>query len=282
MQRDFTYVDDVVEGIVRVLARPAEPDPGWSGDRPDPGTSRAPYRLYNVGNDRPVELTRYIEVLEACLGRKARKTLLPLPARRRARTRADIARPGARLRLPAPDDPGGRRGALRGLVPGLLPGSMSRPPARPGHTGWSSSTSTARSARACSASLRACGGPWRRRRPVASASAWRRDGCGGPPSPGCAPSAPILPRSSTTGARCWTSRPGARCTSDAFRGPRRRGPSPWRGAIPEVQPHLYLDDRVYVGASAPADGRLRGDDGLCVRGRAVPRRRCWRAIRTSS
>jgi UDP-glucuronate 4-epimerase len=78
MQRDFTYVDDVVEGVVRVLARPPAPVPDWSGDRPDPGTSRAPYRLYNIGNDRPVELLTYIEVLEACLGRKAKKNLLPL------------------------------------------------------------------------------------------------------------------------------------------------------------------------------------------------------------
>ena len=78
MQRDFTYVDDVVEGVVRVLARAASPDPGWSGDQPDPATSRAPYRIYNIGNDRPVELLRYIEVLEACLGKTARKNLLPL------------------------------------------------------------------------------------------------------------------------------------------------------------------------------------------------------------
>ena len=90
MQRDFTYVDDVVEGVVRVLARPAVPDPAWSGRPARPGTSRAPYRLYNVGNDRPVELTRYIEVLEARLGRKARKTLLPLQPGDVPVTRADI------------------------------------------------------------------------------------------------------------------------------------------------------------------------------------------------
>lgn len=90
MQRDFTYVDDVVEGVVRVLARPATPDPAWSGDQPDPGTSRAPYRVYNIGNDRPVELTRYIEVLETRLGRKARKVLLPLQPGDVPATRADI------------------------------------------------------------------------------------------------------------------------------------------------------------------------------------------------
>jgi UDP-glucuronate 4-epimerase len=91
MQRDFTYVDDVVEGVVRVLATPPSPDPTWSGDRPDPGTSRAPYRLYNIGNDRPVELLRCIEVLEECLGRPAKKNLLPLQPGDVPATRADIA-----------------------------------------------------------------------------------------------------------------------------------------------------------------------------------------------
>jgi UDP-glucuronate 4-epimerase len=95
MQRDFTYVDDVVEGVVRVLARPAAPDPAWSGDRPDPGSSRAPYRVYNIGNDRPVELTRYIDVLERCLGRTAKRTLLPLQPGDVPATWADI-RDGAR------------------------------------------------------------------------------------------------------------------------------------------------------------------------------------------
>jgi UDP-glucuronate 4-epimerase len=77
-RRDFTYVDDIARGVVAALDRVAEPDPGWDGDNPDPATSRAPYRLYNIGNNRPVELMRYIEVLEACLGRKAQKNLLPL------------------------------------------------------------------------------------------------------------------------------------------------------------------------------------------------------------
>jgi UDP-glucuronate 4-epimerase len=90
MQRDFTYIDDVVEGVVRVLAKPPAPDPAWSGDRPDPGTSRAPYRIYNVGNDRPIELLRYIEVLEECLGRTAKKNLLPLQPGDVVVTRADI------------------------------------------------------------------------------------------------------------------------------------------------------------------------------------------------
>jgi UDP-glucuronate 4-epimerase len=90
MQRDFTYVDDIVEGVVRVLGKPAAPDPAWSGDRPDAATSLAPYRIYNIGNDRPVELLRYIEVLEACLGRKANKNLLPIQPGDVPATRADI------------------------------------------------------------------------------------------------------------------------------------------------------------------------------------------------
>ncbi len=78
MVRDFTYIDDIVEGIVRVIDRPPEPDPSWSGDSPDPATSYAPWRIYNIGNSRPVKLMRYIEVLEHCLGRKARMELLPM------------------------------------------------------------------------------------------------------------------------------------------------------------------------------------------------------------
>lgn len=77
-KRDFTYIDDIVEGVVRVLDRPATPNPEWNGDHPDPGTSRAPYRLYNIGNNEPVELMRFIEVIEACLGKKAEKNFLPL------------------------------------------------------------------------------------------------------------------------------------------------------------------------------------------------------------
>ncbi len=77
-RRDFTYVGDIVEGIVRATDRIAAPNPDWSSEKPDPGTSRGPYRLYNIGNQQPVELMRYIEVLEECLGRKAEKNLLPL------------------------------------------------------------------------------------------------------------------------------------------------------------------------------------------------------------
>src|SRR5690606_33448651 len=78
MRRDFTYVDDSVEGVVRTADRPAPPDPSWSGAEPDPGTSSAPYRVYNIGNNQPVELLRMIEILEEALGRKAEKNLLPM------------------------------------------------------------------------------------------------------------------------------------------------------------------------------------------------------------
>lgn len=78
MIRDFTYIDDIVEGVVRIIDRPPRPDPQWSGERPDPATSYAPWRVYNIGNNRPVELMRYIEVLEQCLGKKAILDLLPM------------------------------------------------------------------------------------------------------------------------------------------------------------------------------------------------------------
>lgn len=78
MVRDFTYIDDIVEGIVRVIDRPAKPDPTWSGARPDPARSYAPYRVFNIGNNKPVQLMRYIEVLEERLGRKAQLDLLPM------------------------------------------------------------------------------------------------------------------------------------------------------------------------------------------------------------
>jgi UDP-glucuronate 4-epimerase len=78
MRRDFTYIDDIVEGVVRVLDRPAEPNAGWTGEAPDPGSSYVPYKLYNIGNNQPVELLRFIEIIEECLGKKARKNLLPM------------------------------------------------------------------------------------------------------------------------------------------------------------------------------------------------------------
>jgi UDP-glucuronate 4-epimerase len=77
-KRDFTYIDDIVEGVIRTLDKVAEPNPQWQGDEPDPSTSQAPYRLYNIGSNNPVDLLRYIEILEECLGKKAEKNLLPL------------------------------------------------------------------------------------------------------------------------------------------------------------------------------------------------------------
>jgi UDP-glucuronate 4-epimerase len=78
MERDFTYVDDVVEGVCRLCDLVPEPDPAWQGEAPDPATSRAPWRLYNIGNNRPVSLLYLIEVLENCLGQKAIKDFLPM------------------------------------------------------------------------------------------------------------------------------------------------------------------------------------------------------------
>lgn len=77
-KRDFTYVDDIVEGVIRTMDHTAEPNPEWDALHPDPGTSRAPYRLYNIGNQKPVELMRYIEVIEECVGKQAKKNLLPM------------------------------------------------------------------------------------------------------------------------------------------------------------------------------------------------------------
>ncbi|WNL45598.1 NAD-dependent epimerase [Dyella sp. BiH032] len=91
-KRSFTYIDDIVEGVVRALDTVPDKDPAWRGDHPDPATSGvAPYRLYNIGNERPVELLRYIEVLERCLGRKATLQLLPLQAGDVPATEADVS-----------------------------------------------------------------------------------------------------------------------------------------------------------------------------------------------
>ena len=90
MQRDFTYVDDIVEGVVRVLDRPPASDPNWSGQAPDPATSSAPYRVYNIGNHKPVALMRVIELLEEALGKKAEKRLQPLQPGDVPATYADV------------------------------------------------------------------------------------------------------------------------------------------------------------------------------------------------
>jgi len=77
-RRDFTYVEDIAEGVVRAAERIAQPDPRWDSNAPDPASSFAPFRIYNIGNNEPVELMRYIEVIEECLGRKAQKNFLPM------------------------------------------------------------------------------------------------------------------------------------------------------------------------------------------------------------
>ncbi len=91
MVRDFTYIDDIVEGVVRVLDQTAAPDPAWSGDDPDPARSYAPYRVLNIGNNRPVELLTYISVLEEALGRKAQLELLPIQPGDVPSTMADVS-----------------------------------------------------------------------------------------------------------------------------------------------------------------------------------------------
>jgi UDP-glucuronate 4-epimerase len=90
-RRDFTYIDDIVEGVIRVLDKPAEPNPDWNGADPDTATSRAPYRLYNIGNNQPVELMHYIHTLENCLGKKAEMELLPLQPGDVPDTYADVS-----------------------------------------------------------------------------------------------------------------------------------------------------------------------------------------------
>ena len=90
MRRDFTYIDDIVEGVIRVIDNIPQPNPDWSADAPDPGTSKAAYKIYNIGNNQPVELMRFIEVLEDCLGKKAEKNLLPLQLGDVPATYADV------------------------------------------------------------------------------------------------------------------------------------------------------------------------------------------------
>lgn len=91
MTRDFTYIDDIIAGVVRVIDTPATANPAWRGDDPDPATSYAPYRIYNIGNNFRVELLRFIEVLEQCLGRKARLNMLPMQDGDVSATEADVS-----------------------------------------------------------------------------------------------------------------------------------------------------------------------------------------------
>jgi UDP-glucuronate 4-epimerase len=90
MQRDFTYIDDITEGVVRIMGRLPEPDPTWNGDNPDPGTSYARYKIYNIGNNNPVELMEFIGVIEKVLGKKAKKEFLDLQPGDVPATYADI------------------------------------------------------------------------------------------------------------------------------------------------------------------------------------------------
>jgi UDP-glucuronate 4-epimerase len=89
--RDFTYIDDIVEGVIRALDHPAEPDPAYDAEHPNPATSSAPYRVYNIGNDQPVQLMRFIELLEQNLGRTVEKRLLPMQPGDVADTWADVS-----------------------------------------------------------------------------------------------------------------------------------------------------------------------------------------------
>jgi UDP-glucuronate 4-epimerase len=90
MRRDFTYIDDIVEGVVRTADQTATSNPAWNGAAPDPGTSSAPFRVYNIGNNQPVELLTMIEILEDALGKKAEKNLLPMQAGDVPATYADV------------------------------------------------------------------------------------------------------------------------------------------------------------------------------------------------
>ncbi|GAB4153807.1 MAG: NAD-dependent epimerase [Planctomycetaceae bacterium] len=90
MRRDFTYIDDIVEGVIRVMQRIPQPNNDWSGDHPDPATSKAPYAIYNIGNHQPVELMDVISMLETCLGKTARKNLLPMQPGDVPATYADV------------------------------------------------------------------------------------------------------------------------------------------------------------------------------------------------
>jgi UDP-glucuronate 4-epimerase len=90
MKRDFTYIDDIVEGVVRVMGRPPQPNPSWDANRPDPGTSYTAYKIYNIGNNQPVELTEFIAAIEAAVGKTARKEMREMQAGDVPATYADI------------------------------------------------------------------------------------------------------------------------------------------------------------------------------------------------
>src|SRR5690606_11358226 len=91
MIRDFTYIDDIIEGVVRVLDNPAAPNPNWSGQQPDPASSYAPYRVYNIGNNNPVKLMDFIEAIEKALGKKAIKNMMEMQPGDVPSTCADVS-----------------------------------------------------------------------------------------------------------------------------------------------------------------------------------------------
>jgi UDP-glucuronate 4-epimerase len=91
MERDFTYIDDIVEGVIRVIDHIATPNPDWTGDDPDSATSYCPWRVYNIGNNNKEKLMRYIEVLEKCLGKTAQKNFLPMQQGDVPATYADVS-----------------------------------------------------------------------------------------------------------------------------------------------------------------------------------------------
>jgi len=90
LKRDFTYIDDIIEGVVRVMKKIPQPNPDWDRKNPNPSSSYAPYKLYNIGNNNPVELTRFIEILEEAVGKKAIKNMLPMQQGDVPTTYADI------------------------------------------------------------------------------------------------------------------------------------------------------------------------------------------------
>src|SRR5690554_1312577 len=90
MKRDFTYIDDIIEGIFRLITKPPQPNKEWSGDNPDPSSSFAPYKIYNIGNNNPVELNEFISIIEKCLNKKAKKNLLPIQPGDVTSTYADV------------------------------------------------------------------------------------------------------------------------------------------------------------------------------------------------
>ena len=136
-RRDFTYIDDIVEGVVRVMGKTPEGNPDWSGDNPDPASSKAPWKVYNIGNNQPVELMRYIEVIEDCLGKKAEKNMLPLQPGDVPDTYADVDALVEDVGYKPNDHHRRRNQELHRLVPRVLWGVRHQPAAdHPVFTLW--------------------------------------------------------------------------------------------------------------------------------------------------